>query len=199
MQTSDIDIKMLRIFVAIAECGGFSAAQAKLNLSQPTISNQVKALEERLKCRLCTRGRSGFRLTREGEKVLTSARKMILGIDIFDKEMDSLHNDLSGRIRFACMDNTATDDNQVFTDAMQRFEARNHSALVELTVASPDEIEFLLLSERVDAAISASKRKIKALSYEYSVSTMTGLACRRYCRKKLPAEHLRLLISILTA
>jgi DNA-binding transcriptional LysR family regulator len=58
---SDFDLRLLRVFVAIAEAGSFTAAQMVLNLGQSTISNQMAALEQRLGYRLCERGRSGFR------------------------------------------------------------------------------------------------------------------------------------------
>ena len=63
---ADIDIKLLRVFLAIVEAGGFAAAQAQLNLSPSRISTLLADLEARLGMRLCQRGRVGFRLTDKG-------------------------------------------------------------------------------------------------------------------------------------
>src|SRR5450432_1060626 len=60
---SEGDIRLLRVFAKVVEAGGFSAAQIELNVSQSTISTHMTALEQRLRVRLCERGRSGFRLT----------------------------------------------------------------------------------------------------------------------------------------
>ncbi|HLB81274.1 MAG TPA: LysR family transcriptional regulator, partial [Dongiaceae bacterium] len=60
---NDIDVKLLRVFAAIVEAGGFAAAQAQLNVSPSRISTQIADLEARLGMRLCQRGRVGFRLT----------------------------------------------------------------------------------------------------------------------------------------
>ncbi len=57
---ANVDLRLLRVFATIVECQGFSAAQAELNISQSTISNHMLALEERLKCKLCQRGRGGL-------------------------------------------------------------------------------------------------------------------------------------------
>ncbi|MDE0113861.1 MAG: LysR family transcriptional regulator, partial [Albidovulum sp.] len=45
MRISGSDLRALRVFDALARHGGFSAAQSELNISQPTISNHLTALE----------------------------------------------------------------------------------------------------------------------------------------------------------
>lgn len=47
---------------SVVKCGGFSAAQAELNMSQSHISMHIGSLEKRLGYRLCERGKGGFRL-----------------------------------------------------------------------------------------------------------------------------------------
>jgi len=66
MQISGSDIHLLCIFDSVVRNSGFSAAQVELGLSQPTISNHITALEERIGVRLCQRGRRGFLLTEKG-------------------------------------------------------------------------------------------------------------------------------------
>ena len=66
---SDIDLRLLRIFVSVVDAGGFSLATAKLNVAESTISQHMTDLEKRLGMRLCERGRAGFRLTADGEQV----------------------------------------------------------------------------------------------------------------------------------
>jgi len=59
----DIDLRLLRVFKAVADAGGLSNAQAVLNLNPSTISTQLSTLEAQLGYTLCQRGRSGFKLT----------------------------------------------------------------------------------------------------------------------------------------
>ena len=68
-RTDNADLRLLRIFMTVADARGFSAAQTLLNISAPTVSNHISALETRLGVKLCQRGRAGFRLTQEGEVV----------------------------------------------------------------------------------------------------------------------------------
>ena len=47
-QLSDVDLKLLRVFVQIVDCGSFTAAQAHLNISQSVLSERLKSLAIRL-------------------------------------------------------------------------------------------------------------------------------------------------------
>lgn len=66
MALSGLDFKLLKVFKAVVEAGGFSAAQNELNVGLAAISKQISDLEIRIGMRLCTRGREGFCLTEEG-------------------------------------------------------------------------------------------------------------------------------------
>ena len=80
-QLHDVDLQLLRLFVRVVECGGFSAAQGELGLSQSSISQQMAKLETRLGYRLCSRGKGGFSVTPKGEQLLIAARVIIAVIN----------------------------------------------------------------------------------------------------------------------
>lgn len=42
---TDLDLRLLRIFACVVKCGGFTAAQAELNMSQSNISMHIASLE----------------------------------------------------------------------------------------------------------------------------------------------------------
>jgi DNA-binding transcriptional LysR family regulator len=65
-QLSDMDLRLLRVFKVVVDCGGMSAAELELNISLSTISKHIKDLEQRLGLTLCHRGREGFAVTDEG-------------------------------------------------------------------------------------------------------------------------------------
>lgn len=62
-QMSDYDIRLVRIFKTVVECGGFTAAETTLGISRSAISQHMSDLESRLGFSLCQRGRGGFSLT----------------------------------------------------------------------------------------------------------------------------------------
>lgn len=67
----------LSYFVAVAEEKSFSGAAARLHLSQPTLSRQIRDLEEFLEVELLIRGRAGVTLTQAGELLLRHARSLL--------------------------------------------------------------------------------------------------------------------------
>jgi len=81
MRLSDIDLRLLRVFIAVVEAGGFAKAQETLGISQPAISAQIAKLENRLNLRLCHRGPQGFALTELGEQILLEAQSLINLVD----------------------------------------------------------------------------------------------------------------------
>ncbi|MDA8048410.1 MAG: LysR family transcriptional regulator [Rhodospirillales bacterium] len=64
-----MDIRSLRYFVTIAELGSFSAAARYLNVAQPALSRQIKALEARFATRLLVRSPRGIAVTAPGERL----------------------------------------------------------------------------------------------------------------------------------
>lgn len=72
-----LDHDLLRTFVAAADAGGLTRAAERLRLSQPTISLQLKRLEDALGCRLIERSPRSFRLTAEGETLLGYGRRIL--------------------------------------------------------------------------------------------------------------------------
>ncbi|HZH46839.1 MAG TPA: LysR family transcriptional regulator, partial [Roseococcus sp.] len=77
MRIPDLDLDLLRGFVAVAERGGFTAAGAALGLTQSAVSLKVKRLEDLLGKPVFTRAPRRVDLTREGETLLSYARRML--------------------------------------------------------------------------------------------------------------------------
>ena len=76
-QLSDVDLRLLKVFRVVAECGGISAAEVELNIGRSTISRHIKDLEIRLGVTLCQRGRAGFVLSSEGQHVYQSSLRLM--------------------------------------------------------------------------------------------------------------------------
>ena len=72
-----LDFELLRAFVAVADCGGFHRAAERLNLTQSTISQQIKRLELETKRPLFRRTTRSVALTDDGEMLLGDARRLL--------------------------------------------------------------------------------------------------------------------------
>jgi DNA-binding transcriptional LysR family regulator len=73
----DVHLRDLRYFVAVAEHLHFTRAAEELFLSQPALSKQIRALEERLRVPLFERDRREVRLTGAGQALLPAARTIL--------------------------------------------------------------------------------------------------------------------------
>src|SRR5437868_15312372 len=72
-----MEFELLRSFVAVAECGGFHRAAEQLNLTQSTVSQQIKRLERETKRPLFRRTTRSVALTHDGELLLGDARRLL--------------------------------------------------------------------------------------------------------------------------
>lgn len=73
----DIDISLLRAFMAVVETGSVTGAARLLNRTQAAVSLQIKRLEEQLGCDLFERGHKRLTLAPSGERLLGSARDIV--------------------------------------------------------------------------------------------------------------------------
>src|SRR5260370_7537815 len=71
-------LAQLEYFVAIAEEGSYAAASTRLIIAQPSLSQQISALEKELGCRLFERLPRGVRLTSAGREFFPDAQRTVL-------------------------------------------------------------------------------------------------------------------------
>ena len=75
--TRDIDIALLRAFLAVVETGGVTTAARILNRTQAAVSLQIKRLEELFGTELFLRERKRFTLSPAGERLFGSAQRLV--------------------------------------------------------------------------------------------------------------------------
>ena len=71
------DPQLLRSFVAVVDCANFTRAAERLHLTQSTVSQQVRRLEQGLDCKLLDRDQRRVQATAEGERLLGYARRIL--------------------------------------------------------------------------------------------------------------------------
>ena len=92
-------IECLMLFVEIARQLSFSKAARNLSISRGYLSEQIKKLENELKCPLLVRTTRSVRLTPEGEKILIQGKKIKATMLELERNIYQEHNTLSGTIR----------------------------------------------------------------------------------------------------
>jgi len=73
----DIDIRLIRTFLTVAESGGMTSAATSLNLTQGAVSQKIKRLEALFGAELFERKQKKPRLTPDGERLMARAYRMI--------------------------------------------------------------------------------------------------------------------------
>ena len=172
-----VDINLLHVFRAVVESGGFAAAQVVLNSTQPTISNQMAALETRLGMRLCERGRAGFRLTPQGKAVYDGALALFSAHDSFNKHVSALKGRVEGDLHIGVIDSTVTNAECPVVRALQRFNSRQVAVHLYLHVASPLDIEQRVIDGRIEVGIGCFPNRAPGLKYRKLFDERHELYC----------------------
>src|SRR5260370_3021099 len=76
-----VELRHLRYFVAVADAGTFTQAAERIYIAQPTLSQQIRRLEEMVGTPLFRRRREGLRLTEAGMVLLEESRTVLSLID----------------------------------------------------------------------------------------------------------------------
>jgi DNA-binding transcriptional LysR family regulator len=76
-----LELRHLRYFAVVADAGTFTHAAERLFIAQPTLSQQIRRLEQILGTQLLQRGRDGVRLTAAGTVLLDTARDVLSRVD----------------------------------------------------------------------------------------------------------------------
>jgi LysR family transcriptional regulator, transcriptional activator for bauABCD operon len=166
MKISGSDIHLFRVFESVVRNGGISAAQMALSLSQPTISNHLTALEQRLGVKLCERGRRGFTLTEEGRKAYEIGIEMIRMLDAGSYRLSQLRSALAGNVRIAIADCMATDPSFRMASAIAGLADSAPEIEINLKIMRPNDITKAVAENHIDIGIGGSDIKVASLRYQ---------------------------------
>ena len=171
------DLHLLAVFMTVAQCGGFAAAQVALNVSQSTISRQIGDLERRLGVRLCQRGRVGFRLTDEGRIVYEACQHLSMALESFRTTVGALRGELVGDLSIAVIDNWITERGHPLADVLRDFRGTARQVHIHFNTLAPDEIERAVLENRVNLGIGVFHQHRPGLLYEALYDDPVELYC----------------------
>lgn len=138
----DLDLRLVRYFVAVADELHFGRAAAKLHMAQPALSRQIRKLEDQLGYRLLERDSRHVTLTAQGERMLPDARELLRVADRMRQPADA------NRVRIAHIFELST--SRTVADAYSK--ARPDVELVERAMDSVSQLKALL-HDRLDVAI----------------------------------------------
>lgn len=174
----------MRMFVGVAEAGGFAKAAVRASLSTAAVSRAIMELEASLQTRLFNRTTRQISLTEAGRRYLEHCERILNELELADAEAMGATAQPSGRLRVHA---TASFGQHYLTPMLARYTQQFEGVSVDLVLSqrTPD-----LLEERFDVAIAvASTLKDSSLvSQRLGFSRAVLCAAPQYlARRGIPA------------
>lgn len=141
-----LDTYELNVFLAAAETENFSTAARQLNLTQPAVSMQIRALEKKLDVALFNRIGRSLALTEQGKALMPLARDMINRVIQIEEEVESLKGKVVGHLKIGCSTSTGK---YILPHLVARFRQRHPKVQVSIYNHSRD----MVLSELADGMV----------------------------------------------
>lgn len=176
----DPEIRLLRIFVSVIECGGLAKAQTELNLSLSSISSYISKLEDRFGMRLCHRGRGGFELTEKGKIVYQACTKLFSHHEDFRSCVSDLQEELIGELRLGVIENLVFDATLNLPEKIRRFQEKYDRIWLSIRNLPPSGLEAALLDGNINIGIGQYFRRLPSLSYRTLYTDIQMLHCGRW-------------------
>lgn len=145
-------IIQLEYLLSVANCGSFSAAAEHCFVTQPSLSMQVKALEEELGVVLLDRSKKPVIPTEAGEVVLSRARETIKAYNCIRESVAELKGETTGKLRLGVIPTVAPYLLHKFLPAFVRDYPKVELEISEMVTA---DIVEALRRDRLDAALVA--------------------------------------------
>jgi DNA-binding transcriptional LysR family regulator len=103
-----VQFHQLQYFVAVVDTRHFTRAAAQVGVAQPSLSQQIRALERDLGARLFHRTRGNIALTDAGEALLPIARRILADVETARLEVRALDDLRAGRVRLGATPSLCT-------------------------------------------------------------------------------------------
>lgn len=158
-QFTDFELKLLRVFRAVADCGGFSAAEAEIGLTKSAISKHVSDLEIRLGVRLCARGRGGFALTEEGKVVYEAITQLLVSLEEFRSRINAFHSELIGEFYIGFIDTLVTHESTPLREILADYSKANPAVRLNMMIGSESEIDRAVDERRLHIGVSVADER----------------------------------------
>jgi LysR family cyn operon transcriptional activator len=144
-------LRHLKYLLAVADHGNFSRAAQALHVSQPTLSQQIKQLEESLGATLLDRSARVVRPTDAGLAYIEHARKVLRDLDAAQRALHDVKNLSRGALRLAM---TPTFMAYLAGPLIREFSGQHPGIRLTVFELSLDEIETRLADDSLDLAIA---------------------------------------------
>ncbi|WP_420239662.1 LysR family transcriptional regulator [Telmatobacter bradus] len=156
-----METRQLRYFLAVAEALHFRHAAEILHLSQPSLSHQIRQIEQELGAQLFERTKRSVRLTAAGEALVPHARAILRGLSEAVHEVQRTSRGLAGEIKIGLV---STAMMGVLPHALHALQSSTPGVTVQLKESDPHEQIHGLLEEKIDVGFMHGALEEQVLS-----------------------------------
>ncbi|MEK6665256.1 MAG: selenium metabolism-associated LysR family transcriptional regulator [candidate division NC10 bacterium] len=157
-----MDARQLEIFVKVAELGSFSKAAGALFLTQPTVSEHIRGLEEELGLRLLDRLGRGAAPTKAGQLLLGYARRILELHREARQALDQFQGRMSGELIVAA---STIPGEYVLPALIGRFKEKYPDIAISLLIGDTQRVVEWVLEGRAEVAVAGAQIDHRALEY----------------------------------
>jgi LysR family nitrogen assimilation transcriptional regulator len=145
-----MDLRQLRYFVTVADCGSISAAAAVLHVAQSAVSRQMLRLEDQVGGVLFQRSVAGVELTDSGHLLLERARFILREVESATNDVSTFSRGMRGTVRMA---SPASAGRVLYVPLVRRFHAQFPQVQLELAEGTTDEILHSVVIGTIDLGL----------------------------------------------
>lgn len=155
-----MNINSYRVFLEAVRLGNLTAAAESFGYTQSGVSHIVSQLEEEFGFPLLFRGKSGVKLTKDGENIVQLMREVVNRDDRLHQVADEITGLQSGTVRIGAIESFAM---HRLPALIREFTALHPNIRFETTVGDYEIVENLLVSEVIDCGFisSAMTKKLR--------------------------------------
>lgn len=172
-----MELRVLRYFVEAAKEESMTNAAQKLHVTQPTLSKQIKELEEELGQKLFVRGNYHIRLTPEGEILYKRALDILEMVDLTAAEFASMNDFNGGDIHLGCAE---SDGVTLLANAAKQLQERYKNLHFHLYSGNAETVCERLDKGLLDFAVVVQNVDVSKYAYlDLHVADTWGLIMRK--------------------
>jgi DNA-binding transcriptional LysR family regulator len=157
-----VDIHQLKVFVAVFKNKSFSKASEELYLTQPTISDHIKTLEDELECKLFDRLGRSILPTKEAEFLYSHAVSILEKVDLLKDTFNQFKKELSGELIVGA---STIPGNYLIPRIISDFKIKYPAISFQVTIGDSKEIIEKILDHSLYIGIVGSKINNNQLTF----------------------------------
>lgn len=180
-----LDWTLIQAFLAVAEEGSLSGAARETGISQPTLSRQIKAIEDQLHVRLFDRQAKGLDLTETGHELLPAAKAMFEAAGQFANIAAGHDEQIEGTVRI-----TASEFVSHFILPEIIADVRENHPDIQIELNSTDHSENLLFREADIAIRMYRPTQLDMITRKLGVLRLGFFASQNYVQRRGLPENL---------